>query len=163
MSSSHTQDYRFYNKDSDTITNCPNLDIMSQSAQVRLKQSGVSLGSNTCPCQNNERQQKGGDPTPLPQDWYNPECGCSNCQVRCPLRYGSDLMQDSLNRASCSQNLSGCGCPSNQSGGYPIGAPLYLTQPDYSNLFPREQTDKFPALKYNFTPKDGVKFVSINN
>ena len=156
---SRVQDYRFYNASQDTAQgkDCPYISHMAQDQQVALKQQSVTQyypfpDTPADPFPNTEgavsvgsqcggsRFQHGGSPTPLPREWFHPNpnsgCGCAKQPIQ---SYGAEHMF---------RPVSGCGCQSGggriqQKGGFPTGAPLYITSS-------RQQ-----PLKYNFNPSEG--------
>src|SRR3990172_12501706 len=130
----YVQSRRFYNADKDTVKDCPVVTNQSQSNQVRAKQNSVTdtnqTGGSTQTGGSKTSAQAGGNPAPLPCQWFNPQCGCVECPVRCPLRYGVDLHQDPLRV-----------CPSDKSVCLPTNR-LVADQLNFLMKVPLEELDR---------------------
>jgi len=134
--------YRWFSPDCG-CANCPARCPLRYGAQ--LDKASASGFLQNCGCGSGSWGQRGG-------------CGCGGVSLE--EQVGGSGTQ------SGSQHGSGCGCGAGaldeQLGGGPVGAPLYIRSPAYDQLYPNAQNTAaggFPALKYNFTPTDGIQFV----
>ena len=134
--------------------NCPARCPLRYGAQ--LDKASASGFLQNCGCGSGSQGQRGG-------------CGCGGVSLEEQVG-GSESQSGSGSQtgSGCgTKTQSGrCGCGAGaldeQLGGGPVGAPLYIRSPAYEQLYPNAQNTAaggFPALKYNFTPTDGVQFV----